>query len=77
VEKIKFHVIDNNQRDIRVYRIFQRNCRFNYDKRMMKMENKINSLVISEKDSVANGKVVKAEAFGFNDIAISRLCNYV
>ncbi|MCI1946144.1 hypothetical protein [Clostridium luticellarii] len=43
----------------------------------MKMENKINSLVISEKDSVANGKVVKAEAFGFNDIAISRLCNYV
>ncbi|MHC6181295.1 UxaA family hydrolase [Clostridium sp. JNZ X4-2] len=27
--------------------------------------------------AVANGKVVKAEAFGFNDIAISRLCNYV
>jgi len=26
---------------------------------------------------VANGKIVKAEALGFNDIAISRLCNYV
>ncbi|MBV4429196.1 UxaA family hydrolase [Clostridium tyrobutyricum] len=27
--------------------------------------------------NVANGKVVKAEAFEFNYIAISRLCNYV
>ncbi|MDU2063647.1 MAG: UxaA family hydrolase [Sporomusaceae bacterium] len=27
--------------------------------------------------AVANGKIVKAEALGFNDIAISRLCNYV
>jgi altronate dehydratase large subunit len=33
--------------------------------------------LLKEIIDVANGKVVKAEAFGFNDIAISRLCNYV
>lgn len=33
--------------------------------------------LLKEIVDVANGKVVKAEAFGFNDIAISRLCNYV
>lgn len=33
--------------------------------------------LLNEIVAVANGKVVKAEAFGFNDIAISRLCNYV
>jgi altronate dehydratase large subunit len=26
---------------------------------------------------VAGGKVTKAEALGFNDFAVSRLCNYV
>lgn len=33
--------------------------------------------LLEEIVAVANGKVVKAEAFGFNDIAISRVCNYV
>lgn len=33
--------------------------------------------LLQEVLDVANGKIVKAEALGFNDIAISRLCNYV
>lgn len=33
--------------------------------------------LLKEIIEVANGKVVKAEALGFNDIAISRVCNYV
>jgi len=33
--------------------------------------------LLKEIIAVANGKVVTAEAFGFNDIAISRVCNYV
>jgi len=33
--------------------------------------------LLKEIIDVANGKITKAEAFGFNDIAISRLCNYV
>lgn len=33
--------------------------------------------LLKEIIDVANGKVVKAEALGFNDIAISRVCNYV
>lgn len=33
--------------------------------------------LLKEIIAVANGKVVAAEAFGFNDIAISRICNYV
>lgn len=33
--------------------------------------------LLQEVLDVANGKVVKSEALGFNDIAISRLCNYV
>lgn len=38
---------------------------------------KMGEELLEEIMAVANGKVVKAEAFGFNDIAISRLCNYV
>ncbi len=33
--------------------------------------------LLEEVLAVANGKLVKSEALGFNDIAISRLCNYV
>lgn len=33
--------------------------------------------LLQEVVDVANGKLVKAEALGINDIAISRLCNYV
>ncbi|MEY8000492.1 UxaA family hydrolase [Clostridium sp. Mt-5] len=33
--------------------------------------------LLNEVINVANGKVTKAEALGFNDTAISRLCNYV
>ncbi len=33
--------------------------------------------LLQEVLAVANGKVTKAEAFGFGDIAISRVCNYV
>ncbi|MHC6178818.1 UxaA family hydrolase [Clostridium sp. JNZ X4-2] len=33
--------------------------------------------LLNEVIKVANGKVTKAEALGFNDTAISRLCNYV
>ncbi|EIW20275.1 MULTISPECIES: UxaA family hydrolase [Pelosinus] len=33
--------------------------------------------LLKEVLAVANGKVVKAEVLGFNEIAISRLCNYV
>lgn len=33
--------------------------------------------LLDEVLDVANGKITKAEAFGFSDIAISRLCNYV
>lgn len=33
--------------------------------------------LLNEIIAVANGKIVKAEALGFNDIAISRVCNYV
>ncbi len=33
--------------------------------------------LLEELRLVANGKKTKAEVYGFNDIAISRLCNYV
>ena len=33
--------------------------------------------LLEEVIRVANGKVPKAEAYGFNELAISRLCNYV
>jgi altronate dehydratase large subunit len=33
--------------------------------------------LLEEVIKVAGGKVTKAEALGFNDFAISRLCNYV
>ncbi|WP_202802441.1 UxaA family hydrolase [Clostridium arbusti] len=38
---------------------------------------KMGKELLEEIIAVANGKVVKAEALGFNDIAISRVCNYV
>lgn len=34
-------------------------------------------VLLNEVVDVANGKLVKSEEYGFNDTAISRLCNYV
>ncbi|HFW0767356.1 TPA: altronate dehydratase, partial [Salmonella enterica subsp. enterica serovar Java] len=33
--------------------------------------------ILEEVIHVANGKMTKSEALGFNDLAISRVCNYV
>lgn len=45
--------------------------------RSEKTVDELGAELLEEVIAVANGKVVKSEALGFNDIAISRLCNYV
>jgi len=45
--------------------------------RSEKTVEEMGAALLQEVLDVANGKVVKSEVFGFNDIAISRLCNYV